>query len=432
MVNNRRSGVAGASGSPTSLLSPDVNSREAVLRIATGAAIAWLAMSVLFLLPIMRDPSLAIRGDNYWEFSQWFGSDSPYPHTHFGPLFPLVIRGFRELGVSIAGAVAIQKLMVLLTGYLIYRIGRSSSLEPRLAALAGGTYTLYPIVQAQSNLLFAETFYLALLLGSITVLLPALTERRRVRYGSLITGFVLLGLAALARGNGIVLYAGLGIVALVLCPWRKVAIAGVIGALPILFWSGLNYHWYGHFKPTSSGDANIAASIVGPVYSKLEGIPRIVGPEVWTGGKWQDHNPNPFDYAVEVRAMAIEYAKKHPFAILSGNIEGWFRSLLGPAHQDYVQFFGPAGQLLTAASILIRTLLLLGLALFLATGAWRRSLLFTLVLAMVLFGHIVTAGAAGFARFGFPADAFTTVALALAISGLAGWRSGRRGPSSTP
>lgn len=408
-------------------MSPLSSAPDATLKlnkIIVAIVIAWLAVSAMFLLPIIRDPALAIRGDNYWEFSQWFGSSTPYPHTNFGPLFPLLIRVLRELGVSIAGVVAIQKLMVLFNGYLIYRIGCSAGLKPGIAILAGGIYTVYPIVQAQSTLIFAETFYLTLLLASLAVLMPALAARDGVGLRSLTFGFVLLGLAALVRGNGLVLFAGLGIVALFRCPWHKALTAGIIGALPVLLWSGLNYHWYGHFKPTSSGDANIAASIVGPVYSELEGKPRVSGPDIWIQGKWQDHYPNQFDYTKAVRSIAIDYALEHPGAVLIGNIKGSFKSLLGPAHQDYIEFFGAAGTALTAISLVIRTILLLGIALFIATGAWRRSPLFTTVLGLVLLGHIVSAGAAGFARFGFPVDAFSTVALALALTSLAARRGG--------
>ena len=414
-MNIRRSEERNRAISTTSLFPFDLNSRKIVLQIIAFLLTAWLLMSTIFLIPIVRDPAIAIRGDDYWAFSQWFGTDGPYPHTHFGPLFPLFLRLLREMGVSIVGAIVIQKLLVLFSGFLVYRIGRSSGLGPGTAAVAGGIYTAYPIVQAQSNLLFAETFYLSLLLSGIVVLMSALIEGREVKLSSLAGGFLLLGLAALARGNGLILFAGLGISALFMCPWRKVLLAGFIGAMPVLIWSGFNYQWYGHFKPTSSGDANVAASVVGPVYSRLEGKPRISGPEVWIEGKWQDLYSNPFDYSSAVRAMAIDYALEHPLAVLVGNVRGWLRSLTGPAHRDYLEFFGAAGNLFSIVSFAIRSILLFGIGLFVASGAWRLSTTFTIVLALMLLGHILTAGAAGFARFGFPIDSITTVALLLAI-----------------
>ena len=393
-------------------IQPDGSAR----RIVAIGFVTWLVMSVIFLYPIIGDPSLARRGDDYWAFSQWFGSSEPYPHTYFGPFYPLFIRLLREFGMSVAAFIALQKVMVLVSGYLIYRIGRYFGLGAVLAAVAGAAYVSYPITQAQSSLILAETFYLTLILGGIACLLPALDARRSANTGLLVTGFALLGVAALARGNGLILFAGMGLLALVRCPWRKVIIAGVVGALPVLLWSSLNYQWYGHFKPTSSGDANIAASLVGPIYAKERGMPRISGPDVWIDGQWYDHYSNQFEYAKAVRAQAIDYAFDHPIAVVIGNVEGWFRSLLGPARQDYILLFGPRGDILTVVSAGVRTVLLLGLIAYALTGAWRRHSTFSVILVLVLLGQVVAGGAAGFARFGFPVDAFSTIALALAIA----------------
>ena len=424
----------GSGMTPTSI---PALSQGSVHKVAVIGLVAWLVMSALFLDPIIGDPSLARRGDDYWEFSQWFGSSGPYPHTSFGPLYPLFIRLMRELGLSVATFIALQKVLALVTGYLIYRLGRHFGLGAALAAIAGAAYVIYPITQAESSLLFTETFYLTLLLGALACLMPALDARQDAAFGSLLAGFVLLGLAALVRGNGLVLFAGLGLVALMRCPWRKVITAGVIGALPILLWSSLNYQWYGHFKPTSSGDANIAALIVGPVYLEQEGKSDARWPDVWIDGNWYDHYSNQFDYTKFVRNKALDYAIDHPVPVVIGNVKGWFKSLLGPARQDFVLLFGPKGDILTALSAAVRAVLLLGLAAYALTGAWRRQPTFSILLAVVLLAHIAPAGAAGFARFGFPVDAFSTIALALAIAAGVGTRSAgdreypaRRGPGA--
>lgn len=385
-------------------------------KVAVIGLLAWLAVSAIFLYPIIGDPSIARRGDDYWLFSEWFGSSEPYPHTNFGPFYPLFIRLMRDLGLSVPAFIAVQKVLVLVSGYLIYRIGRHFGLGAILAAIAGAAYVVYPITQAQSSLLFTETFYLTLVLCSLACLLPALDARRDGAFGPLVAGFLLLGLAALVRGNGLILFAGLGLVALLRCPWRKVIVAGVIGALPVLLWSSLNYQWYGHFKPTSSGDANIAALIVGPVYAQLEGRPDVGGPDVWIDGNWYDHHSNQFDYTKSVRGIALDYARDHPVPVVIGNVKGWFKSLLGPARQDFILLFGLNGDILTMLSAAIRAVLLLGLVAYVLTGAWRRQPTFSILLALVLLAHVLPAGAAGFARFGFPVDAFSTIALALAIT----------------
>lgn len=412
-------------------------SRMPASGIVAIGLIAWLVLSALFVYPIIGDPSLARRGDDYWEFSQWFGSSAPYPHTSFGPLYPLFIRLMRELGLSVVTFIALQKALVLVSGYLIYRLGRHFGLGTVLAAMAGAAYIAYPITQAESSLLFTETFYLTLLLGALVCLLPALDLRQGAAFGPLLAGFSLLGLAALARGNGLIVFAALGLFALTRCPWREVIAAGVIGALPVLLWSALNYQWYGHFKPTSSGDFNIAALIVGPVYLEQEGKSEDTWPDVWIDGQWHDHFSNPFEYTKFVRNQAVDYAIDHPLPVVIGNVTGWFRSLLGPARQDFILLFGPKGDIFTALSAAIRALLLLGLGAYVLTGAWSRQPTFSLLMVVILLAHIPPAGAAGFARFGFPVDAFSTLALALAIAAAMGTRSARnvgsaagRGPSS--
>lgn len=403
-------------------LSPMAKPDAAIGRWVAFGVLAWLAASVLFLVPIVANPDLAIRGDDYWGFSQWFGSSEPYPHTFFGPSYPLFIRILRELGMTLLPFLVLQKLLLLLNGYLLYRLGRGFGLPLRLAAVAGLAYAVYPLNQAFSSLVFAETFYVTLLLGGLSFVLPAIRAGRWADFSTLLVGFTLLGLAALARGNGLVLCAGLGLLALYRCPWQKALLAGLIGALPILAWSGLNYHWYGHFKPTASGDANIAASIVGPIKAEQEGKSRFTGLEIWVRQPWHDHYPNQFEYALGARKLALDFARENLGAVAVGNVKGWVSTFVGPGRQEYIGAFGPAGDVLTAVSLGIRLLLLAGLLAYFLTGAWRRFPLYTGVLGMVLVAHVLTAGAAGFARFGVPLDAFTTLALALS---LAAWRERR-------
>ena len=387
-------------------------------RLIGAGLVAWAIVSGIFLLPLVWDPSFPIRDDNYWAFSEWFGLDWPptaFPHSHFGPLYPLVIHGLREIGVSIYGVIVLQKLLLLVCAWLIFRIARNAGLRASTAAVAGFAFTVYPIVQIHSSLLFSETLYLTLLLGGLDLLLRAARAGRSARFSTLSGGFILIGLAALARGNGLVFFAVLGLLLIFRCDWKKTLIAGVIGALPILGWSGLNYHWYGHFKPTSSGDANIAASIVGPVMARLEGLPQRTGPEVWISGNWYDHYPNLFAFSKAMRDKAIDYAIDHPVPIVLGNAKGWLNTLVGPAASDLLEAFGTPGYLVVGLSMAIRCLLLFGMLAFFLTGSWRRYPLITLALAIAVLAHVIAGGAAGFGRFGYPVDAISTIVLLLTV-----------------
>ena len=380
-------------------------------------AMAFLAVSWWFLASLQDDPAMAVRGDDYWAMSTWFSSFGPFPYTHFGPGYPFLIHLLRSIGVTMFGLLILQKAMVAALGYAIYRIGRLLGLPVAVAAAAGFAFTIFPIVQATSSLFFSETFYLLLIVFATWLFLDAKRLQGRALLLRLVLTFGLLGLAALVRGNALVLLASFALIGCFRFPLRAVILAAVIGGVPILGWSAMNYQWYGHFKPTSSGDANIAASLVGPVMADLEGKPRVAGPEVWieSGGRWQDHAPNLFEFSLAARKMAIAYAAQHPVAVVIGNVKGWFHSLLGPARADILQFFGPNAQWLVAVSLAVRAALLAGLLGFFAGGAWRRQTTFAAVLLCLLFAHVVPAGAAGYARFGFPIDAFSVLALALLV-----------------
>ena len=384
--------------------------------VVTMMALVWLAVSWMFLASLRDNPAMAVRGDDYWTMSTWFsgsGPYPPYPYTHFGPGYPFLIHVLRSVGVTMFGLLLLQKLMIAALGYSIYRMGRLLDLSAGAAAAAGFAFTIFPIAQATSSLFFSETFYLLLVALATWLFLDAKRLKGQALLVRLVLTFALLGLAALVRGNALVLLACFALIGCFRFRLRAVILAAVIGGLPILGWSAMNYQWYGHFKPTSSGDANIAASLVGPVMAELEGKPRRAGPEVWITGRWQDHAPNLFAFSLAARKLAIAYAAQHPAAVVAGNVKGWFRSLLGPARADILQFLGPDAQWLVGVSLAVRAALLAGLIGFFASGAWRRQTTFAAILLCLLFAHVLPAGAAGYARFGFPMDAFSVLALAL-------------------
>ncbi len=227
-------------------------------------AAIWLAVSGVFLVTLWHDPSMAVRGDDYWAMSNWFSSLEPYPYSHFGPGYPFLIYLLRSLGGTMFALLVLQKLMIATTGYLIYRIGRLLALPAAAAVAAGFAFTLFPIAQATSSLFFAETFYLLLIVLAAWLFLDAGRLKGRPLLMRLILTFLLLGLTALVRGNALVLLVVFAAIGVFRFPFRPLVVAAVIGGMPILGWSAMNYHWYGHFKPTSSGDANVAASLVGP------------------------------------------------------------------------------------------------------------------------------------------------------------------------
>ncbi|MGE0315481.1 MAG: hypothetical protein AB7P21_28015 [Lautropia sp.] len=390
-------------------------SESRTFALALGAAfVAWLVASSLFLLPVLADPTQAVRGDDYWTMSEWFGHFGPWPHTHFGPGYPLLIFVLRAGGLTMLGLAVLQKLMLVGIAAAIYRIARLYRLPPLVALATAAAFTVFPVIQTYSSLFFAETFFLLLATWGVRHFVGACLQGRSAGPMRLVGAFALLGVAALVRGNALVLLAGCTLIGFVWLPWRGLLLAALVGALPVLGWSTLNWHWYGHFKPTSSGDAAIGASIVGPVMSELEGIPREVGgPEIWIKGRWQDQFPNQFELSIATKAMAIDYARKHPVPVVLGNVKGWFKALLGPGQADLETFFGTVGTWLAALSLTIRAALLVGMLGYFASGTARRTPAFAGCLLAMLVGHVIAGGAAGHSRFGFPVDTFAVIATAL-------------------
>ena len=144
--------------------------------VIPGLVAVWLVVSLVFLVPLWQNPSLAVRNDDYWAISEWFHDLGPYTSTHFGPGFPFLIFLLRSVGVTMFGLAVVQKLLVGIAMLALFRIGVQLRLPTALAAVAALAYGLTPLVQANSSVFFAETFYFALLTWGFALLLANSTR----------------------------------------------------------------------------------------------------------------------------------------------------------------------------------------------------------------------------------------------------------------
>ncbi|HQU98595.1 MAG TPA: hypothetical protein PLP93_09300 [Nitrosomonas sp.] len=397
-------------------------SRENALPII--AILLWLFFSTIFLIPIWFDPTLAVQSDDYWLVSEWFSSSGPYPFSHFGPGFPFLIFLMRSMGIGMFGVAVILKLMVAITGIAIYKLGRALGLTSTIAFCAATAYTIFPVTQVFSSSFFSEPPYLMLISIGVSIIFTQIKKPREdVSLGWLILGYGAIGLAALVRVNASVLLIGCFIIGLFTLSKKKLVVAVLIALIPVLYWSTLNWLWYGQFRLTSSGDAAIAVSIVGPVMCEREGRKYTASPTIWIDDSEIETFPSLFEYSVAVRKMAIEYAINHPGAVILGNVKGWFKSLMGPAEARLQNIFGESSIIWIGVSLIVRATLLIGLIGFFITGGIKTQPAFAVFLCVMLIAHILTAGAAGQSRFGYPVDAFSIVALALFVQNmLSRWR----------
>lgn len=384
------------------------------------AFIIWLTVSVFFLIPLWFEPTLAIQRDNYWRMSEYFHSLGPYPFSHFGPGFPCLIYLLRSIGIDMLGVVIIQKIAVAFTGVALYYLGRTIGLKPIIALCAATAFTVFPVVQAYSSIFVTETFYLLFSSIGVAIVFHQIKKHSDSSLAWLILGYSTLGIAALIRGNAMVLLIGCLVIGLfTTLPKHKILIAGIIAIIPILSWSALNWHWYGHFKLSSSGDAAVATSIIGPVMIGRTGMEQRAEPEIWFSPDELKRYDNLFELSNDARKIAIDYAIQHPLPVIAGNIKGWFHGLLGPGEANFRHLFGSSSSnTYTALSFIMRGALLIGLIGFFAIRGYRQQTAFAVFLCVMLAAHLLTVGAAGHSRFGYPIDAFSVLALAFFLQHL--------------
>lgn len=376
------------------------------------AFVLWLLVSFIFVFPLWSQPVLAVQNDDYWRMSEWFGSDGPYPYSHFGPGFPFLIYLFRSIGFDMFGMVVILKIAIGLTGIALYHLGRTIGLHQIVAFIAAAAFTIFPIVQVYSSLFLAETLYLLLTSIAIAIILRQIQQKDNSSAGWLILGYSILGIAALVRVNAMLLLIGCLVIGLFTLSWRKIIVAGAIAIIPILGWSTLNWHWYGHFKFTSSADSAIATSIIGPVMIKQTGIAHRAEPNIWFEPDEIKQYSNLFELSNNARDEAIAYALAHPIPVIIANIKGWFNGLVGIDKSKFQRVFGEISNFWMGLALIIRCALAVGLIGFFIIGGYRYQLAFSAFLCLMLIAHLITGGAAGHARFGYPIDAFSVLALA--------------------
>lgn len=396
-----------------------LNSRWAIA-IAIAFSL-WLLVSFVFVIPLWSQPTLAIQSDDYWLMSEWFSTNGPYPYSHFGPGFPYLIHLFRSIGFDMFGMVVILKIAIGLTGIALYHLGRAIGLHQIISFIAASAFTIFPVVQVYSSLLLAETLYLLLTSIALAVIFRQIQLKDNSSVGWLVLGYSILGIATLVRVNAMVVFVGCLIIGLFTLSWRKIIVVGVIAVIPILSWSAMNWHWYGHFKFTSSADSAIATSIIGPVMIKETGIEHRAMPEIWfEPNEIKQYNNNLFNLSNDARDEAIDYALEHPISVIVGNIKGWFNSLVGADKSKFQRLFGEqlSSDFWTGLALIVRCVLALGLVGFFIIGGHRYQLAFSAFLCVMLIAHLVTGGAAGHARFGYPIDAFSVLALAFFVQNI--------------
>lgn len=154
------------------------------------------------------------------------------PQLYRAPGYQWFVAGglFLTGGGSTVWVRVAQALLATLTCFLVYRLGRRRWGE-RAGFWAGTFLAFYPSHVAYSHLIWSETLYTTLVVAAVDRLL-AVDEHGRWRDGALAGLF--LGAGILTRSLGIaVLGACCAFLVLRRFEWRRVAAAGVVGAVAV-------------------------------------------------------------------------------------------------------------------------------------------------------------------------------------------------------
>ncbi|MCD6291579.1 MAG: glycosyltransferase family 39 protein, partial [Anaerolineae bacterium] len=168
------------------------------------------------------------------------------------PLFPLLLAGVYAIcGVHYSAALVMQAVLGALTCVVVYRAG-ASALDEQPGRLAGLMAMGYPLLLYHNGQLLSETPFI---LWVTLALWAMLRLDKRTRLSDIVMLGVALGLAALTRPNGLVLWAGA--VAWGIWRWRRQAISVVAGvtvivALLLAPWVARNWLAMGAFIPAST------------------------------------------------------------------------------------------------------------------------------------------------------------------------------------
>jgi hypothetical protein len=189
-------------------------SRGAFARAVVAIALGALVVRVAYVLALGHHPALGAdgtwyalqsgtiaNGAGYVDPQRYYSFRGAVATAQFPPLWPGLLAVVHELGIDTARGYRIfggvvGSVTVVLTGYL----GRTLA-GARVGIVAAVVVAVSPFLIAADGSLMAEGLFLALVTAAV---LAAVQARRRGGFGWFALVGLLLGLAALARSDGLV------------------------------------------------------------------------------------------------------------------------------------------------------------------------------------------------------------------------------------
>ena len=230
------------------------------------------------------------------------------------PGYPFVLAAiFKTFGVSITAAKVFNALFGAATVPFVYALGRRI-FDARTGLIAAGIFAVFPNAISWTPLLFPEEFFTLLLVAALWLLVAFPPGANR--HWPAVAGFgVLMGIAALTRGQAAVLVPVAAVFWLGAAGWRPAlrasAVSLLIAAAVIAPWTIRNAVQMNAFIPISTNSAAALRAGHAPDATGTTGWPRdrIDGFYMWQSLYRPDWEVKGYR---EYTKRGLEYAFTHP------------------------------------------------------------------------------------------------------------------------
>lgn len=229
---------------------------DGVSNVARGERILPLLLAIAALVHltffVLKDNHLSGDSASYLGPARSMAGGDGFVEPTFRrtPGYPLFLMLFAPAGFSPAAIAFVQHLIAVLIAALVYRLGQTLSGDWRVGAIAALLFTFDLPTLNMTNLVYTETLFTLVLLGSVICLVAVVTEATSRDLRRCAAAGALMGWAVFTRPVGLVYLALVACALLVASSRRRLARTAVFvlcaSVLPLL-WAARNERATGHF-----------------------------------------------------------------------------------------------------------------------------------------------------------------------------------------
>jgi 4-amino-4-deoxy-L-arabinose transferase-like glycosyltransferase len=355
------------------------------------------------------------------------------------PLFPLVLAGAYEIVGThrqhtrwVAGRVleaVLGTIAVVLAAFIALRLFGAG-----IALLVGLIAAIFPPLVLVGSSLMSESLFVPLVLAAVAAALQARSAPRPLPWA--LAAGALAGLAALTRGNGIVLLPGICLLVYALRGRGRTALraplaALVAGLLVLVPWTVRNWDVFGQFAPLGTETGYTVAGTYDAIAQHRPDYPAMWVPPGLELGRAAAAHPsaNEAQLSSRLTSVGLDYIGAHPGSLARTALWSTLRlfNLTGTGVERWAAQYEAYPTWLADASVyafwVVGALALIG-ALTAAARAAPPALWLCPVLLLASTVLVI-----GLTRYRSPADPFIVMLAALGLGTIAGRLGvGRLGP----